>query len=77
MTNLQYILFVLIFIVYIAPAIIVFVRKHHKRRIITSLNILFGWTGVIWLIALFWSFFDERNISKFFKLDAQSKESER
>lgn len=37
------------------PSIIAFVRRHHNRYAILVLNILLGWTGVGWVLALVWS----------------------
>jgi hypothetical protein len=39
----------------LAPTLIAYRRGHHDRLAIMTLNILFGWTGLGWIIALIWS----------------------
>lgn len=42
-------------IVYLLPAEIAQRRKHHSWRAIFALNLLTGWTGLGWILALVWS----------------------
>ena len=44
-----------VIVVYFIPLIIGFVRKHHQRFAILALNLLLGWTGIGWIVALIWS----------------------
>ena len=43
------------FLIYFLPAIIAFVRGHHSRVGIFLLNLLLGWSGLGWIVALIWS----------------------
>jgi hypothetical protein len=45
-----------LFLIYFAPAIIAFLRGHLSSIAILITNLVFGWTGIGWLIALIWSF---------------------
>jgi len=47
-----------LFIVYFLPGLIGLARKHRNGNAITALNLLAGWTGVGWIIALVWSLTD-------------------
>jgi Superinfection immunity protein len=40
---------------YFAPALVAFLRRQQNRWLILTLNILFGWTVVGWMICLAWS----------------------
>ena len=40
---------------YFLPAFIAFRRKHHNRFAILALNLLLGWTFLVWVAALVWS----------------------
>jgi hypothetical protein len=46
---------VIAFLLYFLPAIIAFLRGHHRRFAILVVNFFFGWSGVGWIIALIWS----------------------
>ena len=41
--------------VYLAPTIVASVRKHDQLPILVVINVLLGWTGIGWLIALVWA----------------------
>ena len=41
---------------YFLPALIALVRNHRNKVAIFLTTILLGWTGIIWLVALIWSF---------------------
>ena len=43
------------FIVYFVPTIIAYNRNHHNTMAIAVLNLIFGFTGIGWGIALIWS----------------------
>ncbi|MCW1650463.1 superinfection immunity protein [Campylobacter jejuni] len=47
---------ILLFILYMLPAIIGLSRKHSNWLIISLLNLFFGWTIIVWLVCLIWSF---------------------
>ena len=49
------ILAVLIFGAYFLPTLIAFLRNHKNKLAIFFLNILLGWTGIGWVVALVWS----------------------
>ena len=42
-------------LVHFAPSIIAFHCVHRKRRIITRLNTLLGWTVLGWIVAFLWA----------------------
>lgn len=41
--------------IYFTPTIIAFMRGHLSKGAILALNLLLGWTGIAWLVALLWS----------------------
>jgi cyanate permease len=41
---------------YLLPSLVAFIRNHRNFLAIAVLQILLGWTGVVWLIALVWAF---------------------
>lgn len=43
--------------VYVLPSLIALIRQHPYKNYIFGLNILAGWTGLFWFIALIWSFY--------------------
>jgi hypothetical protein len=49
------ILVILAFGIYFLPTLIAFLRSHKNKLAIFFLNILLGWTGIGWTIALVWS----------------------
>lgn len=49
------ILAILIFGVYFLPTLVAFLRCHKNKLAIFFLNILLGWTGIGWTVALVWS----------------------
>jgi hypothetical protein len=51
---------ILLIIIYFVPAIVAIIRHTRNVTGILLLNILVGWTFVGWIIALVWSFRDER-----------------
>lgn len=46
---------VMLVTLYFAPSIIAFHRMHHKRRAITRLNMLLGWSVLGWIFAFLWA----------------------
>jgi succinate dehydrogenase/fumarate reductase cytochrome b subunit len=49
-------------LVYMLPALIASGRKHNNTGAIGVLNLVGGWTGLLWLAALVWAFTD--NVEK-------------
>ena len=49
------VILLLILLIYFAPAINAYQRKHKNREAILTLNFLTGWTLVGWVISLVWS----------------------
>lgn len=45
----------LIVAAYSLPLIVAWLRGHHNKVSISLLNLLLGWTGIGWLVALVWS----------------------
>ena len=46
--------------VYFLPSLIALTREHHNKVAIIVTNLLLGWTGVVWLVALIWSFTNQK-----------------
>jgi hypothetical protein len=42
--------------IYFLPAIVAFGRHHRNGVAIFVLNLLAGWTGIGWLVAIVWAF---------------------
>ncbi len=42
-------------LVFFLPTIVAFKRKHPNRFLILVINVLAGWTGIAWLVALIWA----------------------
>ncbi|WP_244136744.1 superinfection immunity protein [Burkholderia vietnamiensis] len=40
---------------YFAPTLVAFRRKHHNKTAIAALNFFVGWTFIGWVAALVWS----------------------
>src|SRR5436190_15521998 len=47
--------------VYFLPTIIAVARGHHNAFAIFLLNLLLGWTGLAWILALVWSVTNRRH----------------
>jgi hypothetical protein len=42
-------------LVVLIPTFVAYARVHHNRQAICALNLLAGWTGLGWVIALVWA----------------------
>lgn len=42
-------------VIYLIPAIVAYRRDIENKDALTIVNVLFGWSGVIWLICLLWA----------------------
>lgn len=42
-------------VMYLLPAVIANMRRHHQQGSIFVLNLLLGWTIIGWIVALVWS----------------------
>ena len=51
---------VICLLIYIIPTIIAFNRNHHFKLVILAINIIFGVTGIGYLIALVWAVWPEK-----------------
>ena len=51
---------IILLIVYFVPTIVAIIRHTRNVMRIVLLNIISGWTILGWIIALVWSFHDER-----------------
>ena len=40
---------------FLLPAAVAYRRHHHHKMAIFAMNVLFGWTGIGWGVALVWS----------------------
>lgn len=49
-------------ILFLLPAWIAYARNHRQRMAIAVLNIIGGWTGLLWLAALVWSLTSDTDI---------------
>ncbi len=43
------------FLLYFLPSIVSSSRRHHNHLAIVMLNLLLGWTGLGWCLALVWA----------------------
>lgn len=48
-------LLIILALIYLLPTIIAFSRGHASKWGIFATNLLLGWSGIIWLVALIWS----------------------
>ena len=46
---------VLLWAAYFIPSVIAFSRAHRSKVAILTLNILLGWSGIGWVVALVWA----------------------
>lgn len=46
---------IIVILIYFIPSIIAFNRDHSSKWGIFLTNLLFGWSGLGWIIALIWS----------------------
>lgn len=46
---------ILLFVFYFIPTIVAYKRKHHNALAIGVLNLIFGYTGIGWGVALIWA----------------------
>lgn len=46
---------------YLLPTLIAFNRRHHKRIGILFLNVVLGWTFIIWVALLFYAILSKAN----------------
>ena len=43
------------FFIHFLPSLIAFNNRHKRGMAIFLLNVLFGWTGVVWIVLLIWA----------------------
>jgi hypothetical protein len=43
--------------IYILPAVIAYQRRHYNKGIIIALTLLFGWTGIGWVVLMLYASF--------------------
>jgi len=53
---IQIIKILIVVAIYLIPTIVAYSRKHKNKFSIYLTNLLLGWTGLGWIIALIWSF---------------------
>ena len=51
----SFLIMVLLWLVYFIPSVLAFWRVHHSKVAILTLNILLGWSGIGWIVALVWA----------------------
>ena len=54
--DLGFIQFMILLFLYFLPSFIAGYRKHHNTTPIFILSLLLGWTGIVWIACLAWSF---------------------
>lgn len=47
--------FVLVIALFFLPTVIAILRRHRNALAIFLVNLLLGWTGIGWVVALIWS----------------------
>jgi hypothetical protein len=40
---------------YLLPSLIAFARDHPRRGLLTAVNLLFGWTLIVWIASFLWA----------------------
>ena len=60
MSVLFWLIALLITFVFVLPSVIAFTRRHKYRWIILAINIIFGATGVGWLISFIWAVWPQK-----------------
>ncbi|MBU6475494.1 MAG: superinfection immunity protein [Alphaproteobacteria bacterium] len=53
--SLHFLFFCILFS-YFLPTVVALLRRHVNAAGVFSVNLLFGWTGIGWLVAQIWSF---------------------
>jgi len=53
------IMFAIICCIYFLPTIIAYKKEKKNKGAIFILNLLFGWTVILWGLALIWSFIED------------------
>lgn len=53
---ISFILLIIVLSAYFIPCIVALVRKHQHTVPIIIINILLGWTFVVWVVCVAWSF---------------------
>ncbi len=51
----SFLLMVFFVAAYFIPSVVAFKRTHHSKGAILTLNILLGWSGIGWIVALVWA----------------------
>lgn len=52
---MEVVILVILALVYLIPSCIALARGHQSTAAILVTNILFGWSGIGWVVALIWS----------------------
>jgi Superinfection immunity protein len=55
----------LIVILYMLPTILAYARDIPARRTVTVINIVLGWTLIVWIIAFLWALSAETEADEF------------
>lgn len=55
-TGTSYLILAVSFVLYFLPMMIAFKRHHENYTAIFMLNLLLGWTGIVWIVCLIWAF---------------------
>lgn len=59
---MSFFLSLLLFVLYFLPSLRAIQTKRRDKWSIVGFNLLLGWTGVCWLIAMFWAYGKEKNV---------------
>ncbi|HEX3860598.1 MAG TPA: superinfection immunity protein [Stellaceae bacterium] len=51
----EVILLILILVLYMLPTLLAFARDIPRRKLVTVINIILGWTLIGWLVAFLWA----------------------
>ena len=52
--------------IYFIPAIVAYRRDIDHKDALTIVNILFGWSGVMWLICLLWAILADSGLRRYY-----------
>jgi len=55
MTATDIVVMLLVGVLYLLPTVVAMARSHHQAPAIFLLNLLLGWSGLGWIMALVWA----------------------
>ena len=62
--TITVVMLMLIAIIYMLPTLVAYARDIPQRRMITVLNIIFGWTLIGWVVTFIWALSAETEVEE-------------